>query len=343
MTSPSNTGHRTLPLPDLNTAFPGPVPTSPHADHVEQQLLRWTEEFPLLAPADERRSLCSITGQGIARALPTADPDSLVLCAELFLWLVAFDDVHGEATAARDPALLVDRVGELIRVLADDDESADSPNEPFAAGLGDLLARFRARGTPTQYLRLTRHLLDNFLGLIWEAHNLPQPERVTVRTYCAMRPDTSFVRTIMATAPIALAYELSDEQQSSEPVRQLETAVAHLAGWVNDLASYARETERLHATPLSLPTLLMAEHRLDLPTAFAMASRMCEEQAEVARTRISELTSDSSPPLTLHAQALEHIAYSFIWHVGHDRYAESTTAAARTVALHPTTGSPSCP
>ncbi|MGW1158921.1 terpene synthase family protein [Streptomyces sp. NPDC002519] len=307
-----------LPMPDLASSFPGPFPTSPHADHVEQQALRWLGEFPLLAPSDALRTLCNITGQGVARTFPTAGQDSLVLCAQLFLWLTAFDDVHGEAAAARDPALLVDHVGELTLVLADGDVPA-APG-PFAAALQDLLARFRAVATPAQYLRLTGHLRDNLFGIVWEAHHLIAPEQVTVREYCAMRPYTVFVRTIMATAEIVLGYELSDEQRSSAPVRQLEAAVANLAGWINDLVSYRREATRMGMNPLSLPTLLMAEHGLDLRKAVQAASRMCEKQAAIARSRINELTPGPTSTLAVHARAMENIAHSFVWHTAHARY-----------------------
>lgn len=332
MTSADSPNSSDLPLPDLGCAFPGPFPVSPHADHAEQRLRRWLSEFPLIASPDALRSLCNITSHGVARALPDADSDSLVLCAELFAWLAAFDDVHGEATAARDPAGLVDHVGELIGVLSDAEVAAG----PFAAGLRDLLARLRDRATPAQYLRLTGHLRDNLTGIIWEAHHLSAPERVTVRSYCEMRPYTVFVRTIMAAAQIALAYELSDEQQLSAPVRQLETSVANLAGWVNDLASYTKEAARTRKNPLSLPTLLMTEHHLDLREAFERAARMCEDQAAIARARIDELATDSPATLKRHAQALERIAHSFIWHVDHPRYdLASTSTAPRTLPAIP--------
>ncbi|MFF7115518.1 hypothetical protein ACFY91_24850 [Streptomyces albogriseolus] len=339
MNHPGTTGPRGLPLPDLSAAFPGPFPSSPHADAVERHLRQWTDEFDLLATGDARRALCNITGQGVAHALPAADLDGLALCADLFLWLVAFDDVHGEATAAENPVRLVDRVAELTRVLADDNAVAD-PDDPVTAGLRDLLRRVKARATPTQYLRLTGHLRDNLVGLVWEAHHLNQPDRVTVHTYCAMRPYTVFVHTLMATAPVVLAYDLSETQRASDPVRQMETAVANLAGWVNDLASHLREVDRQRAMPLSLPTVLMAEHQLNFPQAFEAASRMCEEEAAVARKRIRELSKSRARPLALHAAALETIAHSFIWHVDHDRYA---VAQSQAVPTHLTTGRPSWP
>ncbi len=318
MNSADSMGLSDLPMPDLDSAFPGPFPTSPHADHVEQQALRWLGEFPLLAPSDALRTLCNITGQGVARTFPAAGRDSLVLCAHLFLWLTAFDDVHGEAAAVRDTALLVDHVSELTIVLADGDVPATA--SPFAAALQDLLARFRAGATPAQYLRLAGHLRDNLFGIVWEAHHLVSPEQVTVREYCAMRPYTVFVRTIMAAAEIVLGYELSDEQRSLAPVRQLEKAVANLGGWINDLASYRREAARMGMNPLSLPTLLMAEHSLGLQKAVQVTSRMCEEQAAVARSRINELTAGTTSTLAVHARALENIAHSYVWHTGHARY-----------------------
>jgi hypothetical protein len=261
--------------------------------------------------------LCGITSQGIARALPTADLDSLLLAAELFLWLVAFDDTHGETTAAADPATLAGHIDELTAVLADNSPTA--PPGPFTTALRDLLDRIRDRATPSQYLTLTGHLHGNLRGLLWEAHHLNDPSRVSLHTYRTMRPLTVFARTLAAIAPIALSYELPDRQGAADLDRS-ESAVACLAGWVNDLASYSREASRSSVPPLSLPTLLMRERRLQLPEAFTTAARMCEEQAVLARALIDQLFADGPSPLTRHAQALKHIVHAFIWHIDHDRY-----------------------
>ena len=318
MNSVSSAGFNTPPMPDFSSTFPAPFPVSPHADHVEQQALQWLGEFPLLIPSETLRTLSNITGQGVARTFPTADRDSLVLCANLFLWLTAFDDVHGEATAARDPGRLVDHVSELTCVLAGD--SAPNTESPFATALRDLLMRFRARATACQYLRLTSRLRDSLFGIIWEAHHLAEPERVTLAAYRAMRPHTVFARTIMATAEIALNYELPDEQRALIPVQELEIALANLAGWINDLVSYQREAARSPAKPLSLPTLLQARHNWTIEQAFAQICRMCEDQAVLARSRINELTSGTVNTLVVHAHAMEDIAHSFVWHTGHARY-----------------------
>ena len=307
-----------LPMPDLRSTFPGPFPASPHAEQAEQQLLGWLGEFPLLPPSDALRALCNITGHGVARTLPAADREGLVLCAQLFVWLTAFDDVHGEAAAAHDPAPLVSRGGELMRVLSDD--GTPVPENAFAQALADLLPRFRQLATPTEYLRLTGHLRDNLLGIVWEAHHFAAPDRISVAEYCAMRPYTVFVRTIMAAAETVLPYRLTEEERSSGPVKELETAVSDLAGWINDLASYAREAGRDRSAPLSLPTLLMRQKSCDLAEAFALTSRMCEEQAAVARSRITELTGSGEGALVDHARAVEAVANSFVWHIDHTRY-----------------------
>ncbi|MHC3394789.1 terpene synthase family protein, partial [Streptomyces lavendulocolor] len=298
--------------------FPGPFPTSPHAVTADRHLRRWAAERNLPVPADELRTLCGITSQGIVRALPTADLDSLLLAAELFLWLVAFDDIHGETTAAADPAALAGHIDELTCVLAGDTPTA--PTGPFTTALRDLLDRIRERAAPSQYLGLTGHLRGNLVGLLWEAQYLTDPSRVSLHTYRTMRPLTVFARTITAITPIALSYKLPDRQGTADLVDRLESSVARLAGWVNDLASYPREASRSPVPPLSLPTLLMHERHLQLPEAFTTAARMCEEQAVLTRTLIDELSVTGSSPLTLHAQALKHIVHAFIWHIDHDRY-----------------------
>ncbi|MGW6202281.1 terpene synthase family protein [Streptomyces sp. NPDC055089] len=307
-----------LTVPDLGAAFPGPFPASPHAAAVEDGLWHWASERQLPVPTDDLRTLCSITSQGIARALPTAGLDSLLLAADLFLWLVAFDDTHGEMTAAADPIALADHVNELTAVLAGN--TPTTPPRPFTTALRDLLDRIEVRATPSQYLTLTGHLHGSLLGLLWEAHQLNDPGRVTLHTYRAMRPLTVFARTLTAIAPIALSYELPERQEATGRVERTEAAVARLAGWVNDLASYRREASRSPLPPLSLPTLLMHEHHLDLPEAFTTAAGMCEEQAVFTRAHIDELSTVDRGALTLHAQALEHIVHAFIWHIHHDRY-----------------------
>ncbi|MFI6281651.1 terpene synthase family protein [Streptomyces sp. NPDC050988] len=318
MTNHRATAQDELPTPDLSGAFPGPFPVSPHTDHVEAGILRWLDKFPLPVEPTSLRTLYNITGQGVSRAVPTADRDSLILFANLFLWLTAFDDVHGEAAAQHDPTELKLHVRELCGILADGE--VPPSDRPFAAALGDLLKRFRARATPAQYLQLAERLRANLGGIVWEAQHLPAPESVALDTYSTMRPDTVFVRTVMTAAQIVLGYELPEPQRSSAPVRELETSVSSLAGWVNDLASFKREARQLGKNPLSLPTLLMTEHGVDLPTAFGLAARMCEEQADIARARMTELSASGLAPLTLHAQALEHITHSYIWHIDHARY-----------------------
>src|SRR5690606_1166283 len=153
------------------------------------------EEYPLLPSAKARGVLVNITSHGVSRTFPTADPDRLLLFAELLLWLTAFDDIHAEANAVGDPAALVDHTGELMLVLADGDRPA--ARKPFPAALHDLLARFRARTGPAAYLRLTASLRDTLMALVWEAHHVARPEQVTLATYLAMRPHTVFIRTIM--------------------------------------------------------------------------------------------------------------------------------------------------
>ncbi len=162
--------------------------------------------------------------------------------------------------------------------------------------------------------------MDNLFGILWEAHHLHRPDQISMPDYLAMRPHTVFVHTLMATADITLGYHLTEQQRSSAAVRELETAVADLAGWINDLASYTKETDPNGQGPLSLPTLLMRQHQCDLDEAFRLAARMCEERAAAAGPRITELAASGNGPLTTHAGAIKSIASSYIWHISHSRY-----------------------
>ncbi|MGW1848212.1 terpene synthase family protein [Streptomyces sp. NPDC001966] len=319
MSHPRGSDARTLPMPDLRGSFPGPFATSPYADAIEEHTTHWLRTFPLIGSPGEAKALCNITAQGVARVLPTADRDGVFLCADLFLWLTAFDDVHGEAEGGRDTARLVRRISHCVHLLAGHDEPT-ADDDACTAALRELLHRFRERATPTQYLRLTAHLRDNLFGILWEAHHLDRPDQVTLSDYYAMRPHTVFVRTVMTTAEAVLGYELTEDQRASAAVQELEKAVAHLAGWINDLASYTKETDRSGQTPLSLPTLLIRHRECDLEGAFRLASRMCEDQASTARHRLTELAATGKNALTDHAHAMEAVAASYVWHIGHARY-----------------------
>ncbi|MEU1487134.1 terpene synthase family protein [Streptomyces sp. NPDC005752] len=311
-----------LPMPDLRDSFPGPFSVSPHADAIERHTGEWLDTHPLVGSPGARKALCNITSRGIARTLPTADIDSLFLCADLFLWLTAFDDTCGETAGADDLPGLARRNAEFIGLLAGHhDERSAGELSVFGAALRDLLVRFEQRATPTQYLRITAHLRDNLFGILWEAHHLHTPDRITIREYRAMRPHTVFVRTVMAAAEVALGYELTAQQRSSTAVRELESAVADLAGWINDLASYAKEATREGPDPLSLPTVLMRQYGCDIERAFRQAARMCEEEAVVLRGLITGLTAGPVGELARHARAMEGIAASYVWHVEHSRYA----------------------
>ncbi|MBP0458838.1 terpene synthase family protein [Streptomyces montanisoli] len=309
-------------LPDLTDSFPGPFPVSPHAPHVQAQLEEWLTRYPLIGSERARHALCDITAHGIARTFPTADAAGLEIAADLLLWLTAFDDAHAEQEGARDPAALVRRIAAFLRPGADGELPGGT--DPFGAALADVLARARRRAAPEQYVRLTSALRDSLYGLVWEAHELAGGGRVEVADYRAMRPHTVFVRTVVATAEPVLGYTLTPDERDARPVRELESAVGDLAGWINDLASYERERKRSGGRdPFSLPALLAAEHGCDVDKAFEMIAAMCEEEARRARARITELTapdSASSTATATHARALESIAASYVWHIGHGRY-----------------------
>ncbi|MFJ4184914.1 terpene synthase family protein [Kitasatospora sp. NPDC089509] len=308
-----------LPMPDLGHCFPGPFAVSPHAHDIERQTAEWLGAFPLVGSPGKLKALCNITGHGMARTFPTADREGLFLCADLLLWLTAFDDTYGEAAGARDPAGLVRRIGECVHLLAGHGEPPGDTGV-FGAALRDLLARLRERAPGTRYLRLTAHLRDNLFGILWEAHHLDGPDPVGLADYRAMRPHTVFVRTVMAAAEVVLGYELTERQRESEAVRELESAVADLAGWINDLASYRKEAAHDGPPPLSLPTLLMRQHACDLDEAFRLASRMCEDRATRAGALITELTGTGDGALREHVGALRSIASSYVWHIEHARY-----------------------
>ncbi|MEW2548293.1 hypothetical protein AB0910_21415 [Streptomyces sp. NPDC047002] len=305
-------------MPDLTASFPGPFPVSPHAADTAGQLERWLATYPLVASERARVALCDITGHGVARTFPGADPAGLALCADLLLWLTAFDDAYGEQTGAADPGALVARVADTVHVL--NGRQPPGGGDVFCAALADVLARLGERAAPEGFLRVAAAVRDSLYGLVWEAHALAAGGRTAVPEYRAMRPHTVFVATVTALAEPVLGYELPSAVRESAPVRELESAVADLAGWINDLASYDREKARAGgAEPFGLPALLAAAEGYGLDEAFAAVCALCEAQAGKARAGIAGLAAAGGPG-AVHARAVEGIAASYVWHIGHRRY-----------------------
>ncbi|MEV7175697.1 hypothetical protein [Kitasatospora sp. NPDC093679] len=318
MTSTDQARIAALPMPDLSRTFPGPFPTSPHAEDIQAHLEQWLDRFPLLSRPEARHILCDIVAHGVARTFPTAEEDGLFLCADLFLWLTAFDDTYGEATAASSQAQLVRRIRGCVHLLADGEPPGDAG--PFDGALHDLLVRLRARATTAQYLRVTGSFRDVLFGILWEAQQLAEPDHVSMQEYHTMRPHTVFARALIAMAEVVLRYELPEEARNSPAVRLPESAVCDLAGVLNDLGSYARESAKDVPNSLNLIPLITREQNCEVPAAWAAASLLGKERAATARHGLDELAASHSTPLAQHAKALDSIACSYIWHIDHARY-----------------------
>ncbi|MEU9337949.1 hypothetical protein AB0D49_33110 [Streptomyces sp. NPDC048290] len=338
--SPTGEPAATVHLPDCTTAFPGPYPTSPHAAHTEAHLRQWLDRFPLI-PGDRARTLLAgITGQGMARALPDADPDSLALCAELLAWLTAFDDIHGETANPHQPDRLTGLIDLATALTAALNTDGPLPAGPFPAALDHVLTRLRARARPDHYQRLTSRIRGNLIGIVWEAHHRTRPQDVTLTLYRTVRPTTVFVHTLIACAQLLDDTEPLPDRHQTAVLRGAETAVADLAGWANDIASYPKEAAAQTPTPpLSLVTLLIARDSLTPHAALAEAERMCQERARTARTHLDALAADAREPVRRHARIIEHVAHAYLWHLGHERY---TAHPART-GQHVSDGPPRRP
>jgi len=299
---------------------------NPHVEYAAAEAARWMGEYRLLDPGAARK-LCAITAQGVARTYPTADADGLALAAHLFLWSVAFDDAHGEQTAAADPAAFVDRVAALLSAFEPGDGGRPTPaagaaDEPFAAALRDVLCRVRDRATDDLFLKLASNLRDTLVGMVWEAHHLAEPRRVRLRDYRAVRPHTVLAPATVTMAEVLLGHRLTAADRAA--ARPVEEAVFALAGALNDVASYARERALAGgAEPLSLPTLIARDQACPPEEALDRLARTCERRALDLRAALTALPGapGTSPALAAHADALGNVVHSFAWHIAHARYA----------------------
>ncbi|EYF02234.1 terpene synthase family protein [Chondromyces apiculatus] len=323
---PADHTPRALSESALGDVFPGPFRTSPHQQEAQRRATAWAQRFQLT----DRPAITSSCAQASAVILPDADLDAVALSVDLAVWLVAFDDRHVEvddaqvddaqAAAAQAAAALSRLLAEFVTVMNSGTGAPAAERSPFAAALHDLLARFRARSTASQYAHLTASLRDSFLAMVWDAHHGRRPAEVTLADYSAMRSYTILARPFMVVARIAAAHDPSQDLLDSPRFRRLEDEAATLCGWINDLVSYHREIARGHGDVLALQTILARDTGGDLEAASALAADHTRRKALHVRHLLDELASGADPHPE-HASLIEHVVRGAVQQITYARYA----------------------
>ncbi|MFJ4188257.1 terpene synthase [Kitasatospora sp. NPDC089509] len=271
---------------------------SPHAAATEEHTRGWLDAFALTGGDGAERLKASRFGRVIAHVYPAAPQVLLELAADLFAWLVAFDDVHVEATGVSS-AGVAPRIAAFVRVLATGTAPAE---DPFARALADLAGRTRELMAPAQAERVHAGLHEAFLAMLWDTTT--HRRAVGLAEYRAMRPHTFFGQFATTLVEPCAGLDLPAAVHADPRVRRLLRGLATLWAWTNDLDSYRYEQQALGTEPQTLPGILARENGLTEQEAFALARRMCDEEAAEVHRLITELSDSPTPGLPDFARAV---------------------------------------
>jgi hypothetical protein len=302
------------------------VRVNPHVQDAENHARVWMNRYGLTGTETQRHMIhASFIGKAIAWNFPDADLDSLYQATEIFAWALGFDDTRAETVSQAEFAQLMNEIPRLMGALGG--IVSDHTSTGFVAALTDLVRGFN-RWPPQQILRILDAIRATLTGLVWEAHIRSTGAHPSVDDYLVMRPYFFYSYILIALAEPIGRYTLPDDLRHSPDVQRLETAVANLIAWQNDLVSFHLETELFGPTPLSLPGLLAIHQGCDYREAFSRVYSMYEEETRQAIQLINRCRASGTPQLRYHADAMtKMITGCYVWHtnIAKHRYGNADT------------------
>ncbi|WP_374112128.1 terpene synthase family protein [Pseudonocardia sp. TRM90224] len=198
----------------------------------------------------------------------------------LFAWATAFDDTFAEVSASGK--MTAEIIGAMAAAL--EIPPADPEPDRFAAALADGVGQLRAVMLPEQVDRIVEAMRGILVAQLWEAR--VDPAVVSLDEYIAMRPHSTYATLMESFVEPTNNFHLSDSVRRRPTVRRVIDACNNLMGWVNDLGSFAWEDTRGDGLPLALPTLVARDRGCTLAEAFALVSRMCDDEAAAAHRAV---------------------------------------------------------
>ncbi len=342
MTSPEShsSGSRRLILPRLDC----PYGTLMHPDSggVEDDLLGWLGEHNLLTDV---RWMDGIRYGRIteytARLYPYASREGLRIVSYWYAWMFIFDDGicgrHGLARSPADIAAVHLWMGEIF----DDPYGYDpgprrreiSENRPagFAEFLHalqcatvDLWKRIADISTASQYCRLKEAMFHFLLATVWEAGRYSAGLTPSVNEYTIARRDNDGGDPACAFMDFIAGYEVPANDYCHIGLRRLRRLSHIILGFVNDIFSFAKETEA-DETCFSIVTVLMSKNGLGRQDALDEAGRLHNEAvARYVRVEEEIKGQEESPAvIRLVNEMGTYMRGNYDWHYTSPRYAAS--------------------
>ena len=251
-----------LVYPPLTCPFPSAI--NPHATEAQQATVAWARHFRLLQRDAAYRRLNRLQyGMLMARAYPSAAPETLQIVTDWSTWLFLLDDQCDEAGLGHDPEALGRLHAQFVDVLQGIWPYQDQA--PLTHALWDLRTRMLTYAPEGWYGRFSQSVRQYFTANVWEATNRRHGQIPDAASYCAMRLFTSAVYPCLLLIELTEGLRLPPEVCNQPDLQSLAKMTNNVISWANDIVSL--EKERLQGDVHNLAIILSHEQKLSLQMA----------------------------------------------------------------------------
>jgi 5-epi-alpha-selinene synthase len=248
-----------------------------HATEAQQATVAWARRFHLLERDASYRRLHRLQyGMLMARAYPSAAPETLQIVTDWSTWLFLLDDQCDEAGLGHNPEQLARFHTQLLDVLNGVPPTQAMP--PLAHGLWNLRTRILSYAPEGWFRRFSSTVKQYFAANVWEATNRRLNQIPDAASYCAMRLDTSAVYPCLLLIELAEELDLPSAAYDHPVVQRLATMTNNVISWANDIVSLEKELRQGDVHNLAL--ILSQEQKLSLQAAVERVAKL--HDAEVS-------------------------------------------------------------
>ncbi len=215
----------------------------PGATAIESRAISWIDRTRLYASDAERAwMIATRSAEWCARLMPDAVEERLQILTDWTYWGFFFDDQRcDQEPYCRQPGLLAELAGALVRSLEGPVRTLPGSADPFMVALQELHGRFTALASPIQLRRWIdghRHWLAS---VIWLNSYNERGVVAPLNEYLAARGPAVAGPIVVALSDFANDYELPEAACQSPAIRALSEMTWLIGGIDNDIQSWPKE------------------------------------------------------------------------------------------------------
>ncbi|MFB4319185.1 terpene synthase family protein [Actinomadura sp. 21ATH] len=302
---------------ELKVFCPVPLKTHPVTDDLDDHAGRWALEQGLYREGDPR--LRMRIGYFIGAGTPYVTEEFVRAFACYNIWGIPWDD-HLDRLSA-DPAALMAHVAEASRVFSEPG-CVPSPEDPWLNAMRASLQRLERILTPAGYESFCSTNLAWFHGQLWKYALQLRAEPPSMGEWLRMRWAKLGTGILAATTCPPAGHPMAADVMAEPAIRAFTHATLLAPGFLNDLASLAKETPTAQA-PLNLVSVLCRMYGIGVPDAALKVMDLYERMTGLALRLRERLLADPRPAVAHYALALpQWLPAALHWSLISPRYLE---------------------